>query len=198
MYIRGREKFSSVTIFLSIAMVLSCIVSVPALAQQDNGCSNAGNMRSIKSNRQITVVFANGPGRSVNVYWINFTAGRQLYKSLGPNERYSINTFIGHSWVVTDTSNNCVMAFVANAGGFVSIPAAANNFVDKRYYCRSAQQPDAGDRSVSANGSTCASSRQAIEATVQQQGGDPCHAFDQSWSWNGKSEEIQVTGCPRQ
>jgi hypothetical protein len=71
---------------------------------------------------------------------------------------------------------------------------APSYFVARRYTCASANNPDAGDRQVQANGSSCAASRQAINESVQNQGGDPCHFFDVDWH-KVKCEEIQVSAC---
>jgi len=89
-----------------------------------------------------------------------------------------------------------VICFLVGANTFV-FANNGQNFVDKRFHCRSAEKPDVGEQDISADGPTCAASRQAIQSRVQSLGGDPCHSFDQDWSLNG-SEEIQVSGCPRQ
>lgn len=68
------------------------------------------------------------------------------------------------------------------------------NFVSRRYYCSSADKVDAGDQTISADGPSCAASRQAIAETAARNGGDPCRAFDQDWFFSGRSEEIQASG----
>jgi hypothetical protein len=71
------------------------------------------------------------------------------------------------------------------------------NFVARRYYCRSAERADTGDQTINADAASCPASRQAIQENVQGQGGDPCRHWDSSY-WSTRSEEIQVSGCPRQ
>jgi hypothetical protein len=87
--------------------------------------------------------------------------------------------------------------FVVLISGGVDIAHAQNNFVARRYHCRSADRPDTGDQTISANGSSCAASRQAIQQTVQARGGDPCRSWDRDY-WTVSSEEIQVSNCPPQ
>ncbi len=93
----------------------------------------------------------------------------------------------------------CSALFLIASGFDPVLADNGQNFVARRYYCRSAQRQDAGDQTISADGSSCAASRQAIQSSFQSQGNDPCHYFDQDWSWNQISEEIQDSGsCPRQ
>lgn len=79
-----------------------------------------------------------------------------------------------------------------------SYATGGQHYVSRRYYCSSADKVDAGDQTISADGPSCAASRQAINETASRSG-DVCRAFDQDWSFNGRSEEIQASGtCPRQ
>jgi hypothetical protein len=91
------------------------------------------------------------------------------------------------------------LLFLAISGFESALAFGGQYFVARRYYCRSAQQQDAGDQTISADAASCAASRQAIQSSFQSQGGDPCHSFDQDWTWTGVSEEIQDSGlCPPQ
>jgi len=54
------------------------------------------------------------------------------------------------------------LAFLTQAAPDLSW-AQGNNYVARRFYCRSAEKADAGDQTISANGPSCAASRQAIQ-----------------------------------
>jgi hypothetical protein len=60
----------------------------------------------------VTVEFANVSPFPRQVYWVNFGGARQLYGVLQPGQRETMQTYVGHRWIITDTSDACTAALV--------------------------------------------------------------------------------------
>lgn len=76
-----------------------------------NGCTNLGGLRSPKSTQPATINFLNRTKGNINIIWIDFNGAQKLFSTLAPNQNFNVNTFIGHSWLITNSSGGCLGAF---------------------------------------------------------------------------------------
>ena len=61
------------------------------------------------------VNFVNQTGKTVSVYWLNYSGKRVFYKKLLAGKRYSQPTYLTHPWLVLDPSGKCVAYLVTNS-----------------------------------------------------------------------------------
>jgi hypothetical protein len=74
---------------------------------------NLGGLRSVNHNQSITLTFLNKTKSAVNIVWINYNGGRQLYRTLASNQSFSQPSYVTHPWLITDGPGHCLGAFVA-------------------------------------------------------------------------------------
>lgn len=74
-------------------------------------CDAEASYASQPSNESTGITFVNHGENPVKVYWLNFQGGRVLYKSLPPGGGYTQQTFIGHNWIVTTSTEQCIGIF---------------------------------------------------------------------------------------
>jgi hypothetical protein len=78
------------------------------------GCINLGNMRSADSNQPIRLSFFNKTKNNIKIYWIDYQGDKKLYETLAPDQNLVEPTYATHPWLITDSFNNCLGAFVAS------------------------------------------------------------------------------------
>ena len=71
-------------------------------------CSEESQLRSLSADSPTGITFVNQGGRDVRAYWIDYKGARVFYSQLSPGQRYGLNTFISHPWVITDITDNCI------------------------------------------------------------------------------------------
>jgi hypothetical protein len=72
-------------------------------------------LHSINSNKPSAIKFVNLTNQTIRVHWLDFNGKRVFYNSLSPGQSYIQNTFLAHSWVVTDISGNLIRLYVTDA-----------------------------------------------------------------------------------
>jgi hypothetical protein len=84
----------------------------PYTTLQTISCASEGTVHSTGTSANATnIEFANGTGNSANIYWLDGTGARQLYKTLAPFEGYIQPSFVGDYWVATNTSGQCTAIY---------------------------------------------------------------------------------------
>jgi hypothetical protein len=81
----------------------------------ESGCAQEGSIKSPASLNVATITFDNQSRQDVKVYWLDFSGARVFYRDLKVGARYDQPTWVGHVWVVADTSGKCVRLHSANA-----------------------------------------------------------------------------------
>ena len=76
-------------------------------------CAQEPDFASRASREATGMVFVNRSDAAIRVYWMDFQGYRQLYRSLAPGARFSQSTFIGHYWLVTTATQQCIGIFKA-------------------------------------------------------------------------------------
>ncbi len=83
------------------------IAPLPAAAG-DVPCSAMQSLRSQNSNHPTKMTFVNKTSEGRAILWINFKGQTQQYAWLNPGERFSVNTFLTHPWMVTNGPGDCI------------------------------------------------------------------------------------------
>lgn len=84
-------------------------------APTESGCSQEGHIKSPSSYNPATITFDNQTAGDVKVYWLDFQGKRKFYSNLKAHSKYDQATWVGHVWVVTSKSDQCVKLESANA-----------------------------------------------------------------------------------
>jgi len=82
-------------------------------------CDVEANYASQPSRETTGITFVNHSDSPVKVYWLNFRGERILYKSLSPGDQLDQQTFIGHNWLVTTSTEQCIGIFETVPQSFV-------------------------------------------------------------------------------
>jgi hypothetical protein len=85
--------------------------SAPAAAG-DVSCAKQQSLRSQKSSTATSMTFVNKTPAARIVMWIDFNGSPQQYSILGPGERFNVDTFMTHPWLITDGPGNCIDIFM--------------------------------------------------------------------------------------
>jgi hypothetical protein len=105
-----------VTIILPQATVppVSSLPPPPSTTTPSTGlkCSEESQLRSLNANSPTGITFLNQGGHDVRAYWIDYKGARVFYSQLSPGQSYSLNTFLSHPWVITDTADNCIGVYM--------------------------------------------------------------------------------------
>jgi hypothetical protein len=73
-------------------------------------------IKSMKADEPASVTFQNSRSENVDVIWLNYQRAGQTYKTLGPGESYTQQTFMTHPWVFLDTvSKDCLGVYLPDA-----------------------------------------------------------------------------------
>ena len=74
-------------------------------------CASEPNYASRPSKEPTAITFVNRSDEPVRIYWLSFQAERILYQYLPPGGRHTQKTFIGHYWLVTSLTDQCIGIF---------------------------------------------------------------------------------------
>ncbi|MBE9099702.1 VHL beta domain-containing protein [Vacuolonema iberomarrocanum] len=58
--------------------------------------------RSLHAKYRTAITFVNRANDVRKIYWLDYSGQRQLYKQLAPRQRYQLQTFLTHPWLITD------------------------------------------------------------------------------------------------
>lgn len=82
------------------------------------GCPAPGSVRSLDSNRPAVIRFANGTGRTLEIFWLDFQGQRKFYRQLKTGQDYRQPTYLTHPWIAVDSAGDCVDGVLkASRGG---------------------------------------------------------------------------------
>ena len=75
---------------------------------QSVSCDEESNLHSLGTKNPTTLHFVNRSPSTRLVYWISHAGTRTLYTTLLPGKLFTVQTYIGHPWIVADTSDKCL------------------------------------------------------------------------------------------
>lgn len=78
---------------------------------ETQACSEEGGLRSGSSGGSASILFDNQSTQNINVYWLDFSGKRTLYKHLSAGQSHRQSTFTGHPWLISDADDNCIQIF---------------------------------------------------------------------------------------
>ncbi len=104
----GSGALRGACVALAGSAVFLAAGSREGLARQTGGGCIITKDRSVTGTTRTSITFVNESGGTVRVLWLNYSGGRQLYKTLAPGARYVQGTFLTHPWVVVDEAGRCI------------------------------------------------------------------------------------------
>jgi serine/threonine protein kinase len=86
-----------------------------------NSCSDEGSIHSVPSSAGELFTFVNNSPTNLNIIWLDFSGRRQLYDVLRPGRSYSVDTYIGHDWLITTSTTRCLGIFGIYTSGQIAV-----------------------------------------------------------------------------
>jgi von Hippel-Lindau disease tumor suppressor protein len=95
-------------------IVAALLLTFGASAAQAAGkrCTEEKSLRSTDSKLATSVTFVNRTQENARIYWLNYKGGREFYKELRPDQRFTQDTYATHPWVATDAEENCLETYM--------------------------------------------------------------------------------------
>jgi hypothetical protein len=97
--------------FFSGVLVLGATTTTMSAPVLESGaefsCSRERSLRSVTHDQPTGVTFRNLSGEFTKAYWLNYSGKRVFYRVL-TNRPWTVNTYISHPWVITDTKDQCM------------------------------------------------------------------------------------------
>jgi molecular chaperone DnaK len=84
-------------------------------------CSAEGTIHSVTGGMGVAFSFTNSSSEDLQIIWLDYSGNRETYDTLDAGDTYNIDTYVGHAWMIADSSANCLAIFGINGGGQVTI-----------------------------------------------------------------------------
>jgi len=116
-------QLGAMIVHKSFAALLTVVLMVPwhsahaaPVRPEDlfDGCTNLIGLRSTDGIQSVNLSFLNKTRKAIKIIWIDYHGAHVPYKTLLPNQVFNQRSYVTHPWLVTDTSGNCLGAFVAS------------------------------------------------------------------------------------
>ena len=65
--------------------------------------------------------FINNAAARLEIIWLDFNGKRQLYDVLSPGNSFSVDTYIGHYWLIASSGARCLSILAVNGSGHIVI-----------------------------------------------------------------------------
>ena len=106
-------------------------VTGPGIAARSarDRCRRFGQLRSRNSNTAMQLTFINRSGAYRSIQWLDFNGRPKQYANLNPGQRWTVNTFLTHPWMITDGPGNCLEIHMPRLGrGAIVLRPDGRNF----------------------------------------------------------------------
>jgi hypothetical protein len=112
---------NQVTVVTSAIAAISAIVVAafgwqgthpsPTESARDGAAAVDCRRASLQGDEATTITFVNQSKQSVQLFWVDTSGIEMPYEALGPGERASNDTTVGHSWCVRERNTGVAVAF---------------------------------------------------------------------------------------
>jgi hypothetical protein len=116
----GKPMARLFSVIVALWLVLG-LIAVPADEARAQPACNIAGWHSADGNQAARLVFVNQRQEPVQIFWINYQGGQQLYTTLAPGGNWSVDSFVTHPWIVKTMRGDCVEAFVAEGNATIAI-----------------------------------------------------------------------------
>ena len=107
-----RRAMSSALIALVVAYsVLGLLAEANPLQAAGLRCKEEANAHSMKPTSPIKAKMFNKRAEAIRIYWINENGARVFYQQLASGGTFTVDTFVRHAWVVTNTQEDCIRIY---------------------------------------------------------------------------------------
>ena len=96
---------------IAALIAFALLAPLPAAAG-DIPCSAMQSLRSKNSDRPTHMTFVNKTSEGRAILWIDFQGTPQNYAWLNPGERFAVDTFLTHPWMVTNGPGDCIEIYM--------------------------------------------------------------------------------------
>ena len=76
-------------------------------------CMHPGDFVSRPSQDRTGITVVNRSNAPLRLYWLDFQGSWRLYHTVAPGNRVQQDTFIGHTWMISTTADQCIGIFSA-------------------------------------------------------------------------------------
>ncbi|PCH45438.1 MAG: hypothetical protein COC23_07335 [Hyphomicrobiales bacterium] len=97
-------KFRFLFVLASLILALQTSSSL-AYDVNARGCPGS-NMRSLPSNKHVTVTFVNRSPKMQAIYWVDFNGHPKHYRNISPGQSYNQSSYQSHVWYVWEGFKN--------------------------------------------------------------------------------------------
>lgn len=104
--------------FISLFVLIGISLNIHA-----GTCPYEAGLASLNSNHGAKITFINRSASeedSYKIYWLDFQGNRKLYTTLYRGDRWSVNTFLSHPWLVTAPvpggGEDCIQIYMPDPG----------------------------------------------------------------------------------
>ena len=84
-------------------------------------CSGEGSAYSPASTSKVLFSFINNTAARLEIIWLDFNGKRQLYDMLSPGNSFSVDTYVGHYWLIASSGARCLSILAVNGSGHIVI-----------------------------------------------------------------------------
>jgi len=106
-----KQVIGALFVLSLVAMILGFVGFVWA-PSSNNVSVTCETRSSTNATEAATITFRNRTDHNVSIDWINYEGGLKHYFDVGPKGEESTDTFISHSWCVTDATDGHVLKAV--------------------------------------------------------------------------------------
>jgi hypothetical protein len=116
----------SVVISLAVGASIPHNATTPAptaaeLVLTPRAPTDESTLRSPGSDVATSLRFENRTTRALDVHWLDFAGQRKRYATVEPGATYTNATYVGHVWVVAESSGEGLAIFVADTAPGVAV-----------------------------------------------------------------------------
>ncbi len=86
------------------------------LSPAQSRCRRFGQLRSAHSTEPVTLMFINRSGAYRTIAWLDGRGRPRTYANLNAGQRFSVTTYLGHPWMITDGPGNCLAIHMPRRG----------------------------------------------------------------------------------
>lgn len=104
----------------STAAASSGAVQFTVTGASQQSCSAEGTVSSTATGLRVLFYFQNATSEPLRIVWISYSGSPETYDTLPPGYAYSVNTFAGNVWLISDTSSSCLGIFDIEGSGHIT------------------------------------------------------------------------------
>jgi hypothetical protein len=111
----------SLVVGLSTQTIGTTVTTAAEIVLAARTPADESTLRSPGSDVATSLRFENRTTRALDVHWLDFAGQRKRYATVEPGATYTNATYVGHVWVVAESSGEGLAIYVADTAPGVAI-----------------------------------------------------------------------------